>query len=110
MRPPHAGQAVRYAPSRQLTVPKAIHDRLKLKAGAFFLVAEDAAGRIIYTPAAVVPRPIAEAMATPSELRALKRARRNYQAGNTISYDEYRGKRAARVGAPRRPRRGKAAR
>ena len=36
--------------------------------------------------------------------RSIRFIMRNYEAGNTITYDDYRAKRAARVGATRRPR------
>lgn len=37
-----------------------------------------------------------EVTATPTEIRALKRARPNYLAGNTITLDEYERRRARR--------------
>ena len=103
------GSAVRYSPSRQLTVPKDIPDRLGLEAGAFFLV-EEHHGKIVYTPSALVARDVAEAMATPREVRALNRSIAADKRGETIPYEQYRSGRAARLGRRGRQGRAKAAR
>lgn len=48
--------------------------------------------RVYFARAAALP----VVFATPAEIRALKRARRNYLAGNTITLDEYEKRRTRR--------------
>lgn len=48
---------VRLGTSRQVTIPKALHDRLGLKPGDFFDV-ELREGRLIYTPKTLVDKEI----------------------------------------------------
>jgi hypothetical protein len=90
-------------------LPKEIFDKLRIEPGAFFLV-EERGGKIVYTPAAVVARTIAEATATPREARALDRVIAADKRGETIPYEQYRAARAARVGGRGRQARSKATR
>lgn len=97
-------------PKFQVCVPKPVRDALGLKTGDL-LEASAERGAVVLRPKQLTDKPIPEAAATPAELRSIKRGRRDYLAGNTVTLDEYERRRATKaVDRPTGARRRKAAR
>jgi len=99
----------RFTGNHQVSIPKPVREAIGLALGDFVeLTAER--GTIVIRPKQLTDKPIPEATATATELRAIKRGRAEAAAGETIPYEQYRAERAARLERQPRQKRAKAAR
>ncbi len=99
----------RFTGNHQVSIPKPVREAVGLSLGDFVeLTAER--GAIIIRPKQLTDKPVPAAIATPAEIRAIKRGRSEVVAGETTPYEQYRAERAARLERQRRQKRAKAAR